>query len=211
MWEAKWIPRLSTFKIVTPHNPQFSLLWVGNLIDPKQRTWGEDMVNVIFVSVDADIIKRIPLSIHLPLDRVVWHYSSCEEITVRSAYHFIHMRKRTGEDWRSSICVEEGQWVEFITVAWSVWEIRNRFLFENETTVDSRALRFLHDYQQAQNREQDSGKHEDTGWRHPDAGICKLNFDAAKLGDGGHGGGAWWLEIVKEMSCSQLYNRGQTS
>ena len=39
VWEAKWIPRPSTFKIVTPHNPQFSLLMVGDLVDSDQGTW----------------------------------------------------------------------------------------------------------------------------------------------------------------------------
>ncbi|KAJ8422640.1 hypothetical protein Cgig2_000446 [Carnegiea gigantea] len=52
--------------VVTPYNLHFSLLRVGDLIDSEQRTWREDMVNAIFLPVDAEIIKLIPLSIHLP-------------------------------------------------------------------------------------------------------------------------------------------------
>ena len=79
--DGEWLPRPSSFKVVTPYNPQFYLLRVGDLIDSEHGTWRKDMVKAVFLPVDAAIILGIPLSIHLPSDRVVWHYSSCGELS----------------------------------------------------------------------------------------------------------------------------------
>ncbi|KAJ8429103.1 hypothetical protein Cgig2_023645 [Carnegiea gigantea] len=170
---------------------KFSLLRVGDLIDSEQGTCREDMVKRTFLLVDVDIIINIPLNIHFPPNRVVWHYSSCGELTVRSKYHFIQMRKRANDAQCSAIrdeeALEDEQWAEFITVAWSVWGTRNRYLFENDLTIDSRvwrnALNFLHDYQWARDR-----------GRNKNVGTCKINFDAAKLGEWGHG----WGVVVRD-------------
>jgi len=67
------------------------------------------MIKAIFLSVDVDTIMSIPLSIHFPPRRVVWHYSSCGKLTVRSAYHFIQTRKRADEA-RCSAAGDKGGW-----------------------------------------------------------------------------------------------------
>ncbi|KAJ8443395.1 hypothetical protein Cgig2_018828 [Carnegiea gigantea] len=89
-------------------------------------------------------------------------------------------------------------WAEFITVTWSVWGARNKYLFENKLIIAGRvwrkAINFLHDYQSSWDREKNSSVQEVAGWRRPDAGFCKLNFDAAKLGDRGYG----WGVVVRD-------------
>lgn len=83
--------------------------------------------------------------------------------------------------------LEDELWAEFITVTWSVWGARNKHLFENKLNIDGRvwrkAINFLHDYPRSRDQEKKNSAQEVTGWRRPDAGFCKLNFDAAKLGD----------------------------
>lgn len=109
IWESKWLPRPSTFKVITPFNPQFSLLRVGDFIDRDNGSWKEDMVNLAFLPVDAEIIMNIPLSLNFPPDRLIWHFSSNGELTVKSAYHFILQRKR-GEVPQSSTCTLRCGW-----------------------------------------------------------------------------------------------------
>ena len=87
---------------------------------------------------------------------------------------------------------------EFITVTWSVWGARNKYLFENKLIIAGRvwhkAINFLHDYQRSRDREKNSSAQEVTGRRRPDVGLCKLNFDAAKSGDWGYG----WAVVVRD-------------
>lgn len=51
------------------------------------------MLELVFLLVDVELIKRIPLSVSWPGVPVVWHYSSSGELTIRSAYHFIQRKK----------------------------------------------------------------------------------------------------------------------
>ncbi|KAJ8435872.1 LOW QUALITY PROTEIN: hypothetical protein Cgig2_028580 [Carnegiea gigantea] len=236
-------------EVVTPHNPQFSFLRVGDLIDSEHETWREDLVKAVFLPVDATVILGIPLSIHLPPDRVVWHYSSCGELTIRKRakearcsgvgdksgwkaiwglnvpprikfagalptasrlsrrIQSISMRCNVygaAEDMDIHALFECPLALSIWEVTWSVCGARNKYLFENKLIIAGRvwrkAINFLHDYQRSRDREKNSSAQEVTGWRRPDAGFCKLNFDAAKLGDWGYG----WGVLVRDSEGNIL-------
>ncbi|KAJ8430332.1 hypothetical protein Cgig2_015389 [Carnegiea gigantea] len=87
--DSKWIPRPSLFNVITPFNPNFSLLWVADLIDRERGDLRHDMVDAIFLPIDEQAIKQIPLCSAWPPDRIMWHYSDTGALTVRSAYHAI--------------------------------------------------------------------------------------------------------------------------
>lgn len=89
IWDSNWIPRLSTVKAITPHNPSLSLLRVADLIDRDYGAWREDMIDAIFLAVDTELIKEIPLCTVWPRDRVMWYFSTSDVFTVRMAYHAI--------------------------------------------------------------------------------------------------------------------------
>ena len=46
--------------------------------------------------------------------------------------------------------LEEKEWAEFMTISWCVWGVRNKYLFESEVNIDTRAwvkaIKFLHSY-----------------------------------------------------------------
>lgn len=89
IWESKWLPRLCSFRVITPFNPQTALIRVGDLIDRDLGEWRVDMVDSIFLPIDVDVIKSIPLSTDWPPDRLTWHYSVTGSFTVKSAYYLI--------------------------------------------------------------------------------------------------------------------------
>ena len=94
IWESRCIPIPDTFKLITPQKPQFSLVRMDDLFDNVNGRWREDMIDVIFLPVNADIIKSILLSIHRPPDRVVCHFLTSGELTVHSTYHLIRSQSR---------------------------------------------------------------------------------------------------------------------
>ena len=47
------------------------------------------MIDVIFLAVDAELIRQIPLCTVWPRDRVMWHFSTSGVFTIRTAYHAI--------------------------------------------------------------------------------------------------------------------------
>lgn len=86
IWDARWIPRPSSFKVITPFNPRFFLLRVGDLIDKERGSWNVNMLNEVSLPVDVVSIVKIPLS------WVFCHGSANGQLTVNPAYHFIKQR-----------------------------------------------------------------------------------------------------------------------
>ncbi|KAJ8439454.1 hypothetical protein Cgig2_008485 [Carnegiea gigantea] len=84
--QGKWIPRPNTFWVVTPFNPNYARLCVGDLIDGELGVWKEDMV-------DVEATLNIPVSQNWPPDRPIWHFSPNGDLTVKSAYHVIMQSK----------------------------------------------------------------------------------------------------------------------
>ena len=78
-----------SFKVITPFNPHFALLQVGNLINRDTAKWNLEMLDKVFLPIDVEVIKDIPLSNAWPPDRVG---SPNGELTVKLAYHFIRRR-----------------------------------------------------------------------------------------------------------------------
>ena len=59
------------------------------------------MIDHIFVPVDAEIIKAIPLYSTWPIDRLTRHYAPNESYSVKSWYHFIRESRSMGVASRS--------------------------------------------------------------------------------------------------------------
>ena len=90
IWDDKWLPTPSTYKVISPPNdiPQFPM--VSSLIDPMTKWWNVDLVRESFLSFEADTILKIPLSHTLPEDLIIWIGNRRGEFSVKSAYHIAH-------------------------------------------------------------------------------------------------------------------------
>ena len=86
IWTDKWLPKPSTFKVITLPNITFELSRVNDLIDPLKCEWQTDVVRQVFLQPDVQSILGIPLSSCLPRDRLVWAYTPKGKFTVHRVY-----------------------------------------------------------------------------------------------------------------------------
>jgi len=86
IWDTKWFPRPNSFKPMMPKKNELSLLRVADLIDRDTGEWRSGMIDHIFLPVDVDIIKSIPLCNSCSCEWIMWHYSTDGNFSVKSAY-----------------------------------------------------------------------------------------------------------------------------
>lgn len=86
MWEDKWVPNSSTYKVVSPRISAFSNLHISELIDTTNICWKIDLLDQVFLPFEAEGIKSIPLSSRLPADKLIWAASPNGFFNVNSAY-----------------------------------------------------------------------------------------------------------------------------
>ncbi|KAJ8445805.1 hypothetical protein Cgig2_027886 [Carnegiea gigantea] len=180
--------------VITAINPNYSLLRVGDFIDKDKGEWRVDVLELVFLPVDVELIKSIPLSCSWARDRIVCHFATNRELPVKTAYHFIQQKKtqnilegsdsKGGKSWsvavnctsqnqvtciemlflcityygrlarrilnfaiRCSVCdafvetdeqLTEDQWANFVVITWSAWNTRNKYLFEEGFSMDTK-------------------------------------------------------------------------
>ena len=86
VWEDKWVPNSSTYKVVSSRNNVFSDLRVSELIDTTNIYWNSELLDQVFLPFKADAIKSIPLSSQLSADKLIWAESSNGLFNIKSAY-----------------------------------------------------------------------------------------------------------------------------
>lgn len=87
IWEDKWLPTPTTYKVISPPKPFNDFPMVSALIDEETKRWKVDAVKSLFFPFEVDIILNIPLSYNLPEDRIIWVGNKKGEFTVKSAYY----------------------------------------------------------------------------------------------------------------------------
>ena len=90
IWDDKWLPTPSTYKVISPPNdiPQFPM--VSSLINPTTKWWNVDLIRATFLPFEAETILKIPLSRTLLEDKIIWIGNRRGEFSVKSAYHIAH-------------------------------------------------------------------------------------------------------------------------
>lgn len=87
IWEDKWLPSPSTFKVASPRQFLHQDPRVSELIDYSTASWKSSILDALFLPHKAKLIKVIPLSSHLPADRLIWAEASNGKFSVKSAYN----------------------------------------------------------------------------------------------------------------------------
>ena len=86
VWGDKWLPTTSTYKVASLRQFLNSDTRVSELINLDTASWKSEIIDALFLPFEADIIKSIPLSSRLPVDKQLWAESSNGLFSVRSAY-----------------------------------------------------------------------------------------------------------------------------
>ena len=97
IWEDKWLPTPSTYKVITPPKKFEDFPLVSSLIDHDTKWWKPNVVRALFLPFEADTILKIPLSQNLSEDALIWIGSKRGVFTVKSAY-FIAAKLQADKD-----------------------------------------------------------------------------------------------------------------
>lgn len=72
IWDDKWLPTPSTFKVISPPHYLDDFPMVSALIDTDTKRWKTDTVRALFLPFEAKTVLNIPLSYHLLEDKLIW-------------------------------------------------------------------------------------------------------------------------------------------
>lgn len=87
IWEDKWLPTPTTYKVIAPHRLFDDFLMVLALIDHKSRMWKVELIRAMFLPFEANTILNMPLSYNLLEDKLIWTGNRKGDFTVKSAYY----------------------------------------------------------------------------------------------------------------------------
>ena len=102
IWEDKWLPTPTTYKVISPLKPFDDYPRVSMLIDRDTRRWKGDVVRSLFLPFEARTILNIPLSHNLPEDQIIWVGNKKGEFSVKSACYIVVRVLDTMEEGESS-------------------------------------------------------------------------------------------------------------
>ena len=71
IWDDKWLPTPTTYKVISPPRLFDDYPRVSTLIDKDTRRWKDDVVRSLFLAFEARTILNIPLYHSLPEDQII--------------------------------------------------------------------------------------------------------------------------------------------
>ncbi|KAL0435443.1 UNVERIFIED_CONTAM: putative mitochondrial protein [Sesamum radiatum] len=200
VWLDPWIPRLFSFRVLSPPGAQDPHLRVCDLIDAQSKDWDRERVRALFWHEEAEVILAIPLSSVDGEDFFVWHHTAngdpCE--------------------WVDAVAkgLSANEFDTFITLCWALWWNRNRALNEHvwlsAGDLVSFAANYLTSFQQLNISPVKMGaRPAPTHWVPPEPGAVKLNFDGAVFASSSAvglgvvardsaGACVWWQSVQKQ-------------
>ena len=87
IWDDKWLPTPSTYKVISHRQDFNDYPMVSSLIDVDSKCWKIDLIRELFLPFEAETILKIPLSFSLPDDKIIWVGNRRGEFSIKSAYH----------------------------------------------------------------------------------------------------------------------------
>ena len=89
IWQHSWLPRKHPPQVLSYPISSMENAKVAVLIDESTRQWNEELIDGIFASDEAAIIKKIPLGQIASKDVLIWPHSSNGRYSCKSGYRFL--------------------------------------------------------------------------------------------------------------------------
>ena len=86
VWQDKWLPWGSSHSVISLRMFLCADMKVVDLIGSSTAKWKSEVIDSLFIAHEAELIKSIPLSATLPVEKIVWAETTNENFTVKSAY-----------------------------------------------------------------------------------------------------------------------------
>ena len=71
IWDDKWLPSPTTYKVISPPCTFDNYPMVSSLIDLVTRWWNPGTIRALFLPFEIDLILKIPLCYSLPEDKLI--------------------------------------------------------------------------------------------------------------------------------------------
>jgi len=72
IWDDKWLPTPTTYKVLSPQKDFGDFPMVLALINVDTRSWRKDRLDNIFLPFEVETILNIPINHHLLEDSIIW-------------------------------------------------------------------------------------------------------------------------------------------
>ncbi|CAL8164298.1 unnamed protein product [Prunus armeniaca] len=73
IWKDPWLPRPSTFRVISPKPNSYVVTKVNELILDHPRRWNISLLSNLLYPPDVDVIRTLLLSFHHRDDALIWH------------------------------------------------------------------------------------------------------------------------------------------
>ena len=90
IWEDKWLPTPTTYKVISHPKSFNDYPRVSVLIDRATRMWKGDVVRYLFFPFEARTMLNIPFCHSLPEDQIIWVGNRRGEFSVKGAYYIAY-------------------------------------------------------------------------------------------------------------------------
>ena len=87
IWDDKWLPTPTTYKVISPRKDFGDFPMVSALIDQDMMSWRRDRLERIFLPFEVETILNVPISYHAQEDQLIWVGNKSGVFTVKSAYY----------------------------------------------------------------------------------------------------------------------------
>ncbi|KAJ0017910.1 hypothetical protein Pint_10785 [Pistacia integerrima] len=110
IWQDKWLPSPSSFKIQSQCLGMDPKAKVATLIDPQSKSWKLDLLKDLFSESEVNTICQISISVFNRPDKLVWRCSQNGLFSVRSAYHLQVESQLSSQGQSSFVANENKKW-----------------------------------------------------------------------------------------------------
>ncbi|XP_042958141.1 uncharacterized protein LOC122293703 [Carya illinoinensis] len=87
IWKDWWITSFPSKKVVSTRPMGCECEQVSDLIDSDLKTWKYPLIQELLSAQEYEAVRTIPLSVGVREDRMVWHFTTNGQYSVKSGYH----------------------------------------------------------------------------------------------------------------------------